>query len=147
MILFEATALKVAASSGEVDYDGLNKRVTRLEQLPHNLQADNRSLYVVDKTDPKSIWRGVKMSIDSKGEALLSGVWSEVQVSFDAQGNYVIKCSEGAYQLIENQYKRRLQAEIAVFCDSKLVVERIETVSQSDIDKQLSGLGKDVKFE
>ena len=147
LMLFEATALKVASSSGEVDYDGLDKRLTRLEQLPQNLSVDNRSLFVVDKTDPKSIWRGVKLSIDAKNEPLLSGVWSDVKVSFNKDGNYVVTCSEGSYWLIENKFKKRLQAEIAVFCDSKLIVELAENLSQSEVDKKLSGLGKEVKFD
>ena len=147
LMLFEATALKVGSSSGEVDFDGLDRRLTRIEQLPQNMSAENRSLYVVDKTDPKSIWRGVKLSIDAKNEPLLSGVWSDVKVSFDAQGNYVIKCGDGSYWLIENKFKKRLQAEIAVFCDNKVIIEPEKQVSQSEIDKQLSGLGKDVKFD
>ena len=147
LMLFEATALRVASGSGEVDYDGLNTRLTRLEQLPQNISAESKGLYVVDKTDPKSIWRGVKMSIDAKNEPLLGGVWRDVKVEFDAQGNYVIKCGEGSYWLIENKYKKRLQAEIAVFCDSKLVVQQEDQVSDSEIEKQLSSLGTNVKFD
>ncbi len=147
LMLFEATALKVASGSGETDYDGLDKRLTRLEQLPQNLVAENRSLYVVDKTDPKSVWRGVKMALDARGEPLLTGVWSDVKVSFDSQRNFVLKCSDGSYWLIENKYKKILQAEVAQFCDGKLIVERDNPVSQSEIDKQLSELGKSVKFD
>lgn len=147
LMLFEATALKVASGSGEVDFDGLDRRLTRIEQLPQNISAESRNLYVVDKTDPKSIWRGVKTSIDSKGDALLGGVWRDVKVEFDAQRNFVIKCTEGSYWLIENKYKRRLVAEIAVFCDNKVVIVKEETVSQSEIDRQLNALGADVKFE
>ena len=147
LMLFEATALNVASASGEVDYEGLNTRLTRLEQLPQNISAENRGLYVVDKTDPKSIWRGVKMSIDTKNEPLLGGVWRDVKVEFDQQGNYVIKCGEGSYWLIENKYKKRLQAEIAVFCDRKIVVQLEEHVSDSEIEKQLNGLGTNVKFD
>ena len=147
LMLFEATVLKVASSSGEVDYEGLNTRLTRLEQLPQNISAENKGLYVVDKTDPKSIWRGVKMSIDAKNEPLLGGVWRDVKVEFDNQGNFVIKCGEGSYWLIENKYKKRLQAEIAVFCDNKVVVQLEEQVKDSEIEKQLNGLGNNVKFD
>ncbi|MCH5156741.1 MAG: DNA polymerase III subunit gamma/tau [Clostridiales bacterium] len=147
LMLFEATALKVASSSGEVDYEGLNTRLTRLEQLPQNISAESKGLYVVDKTDPKSIWRGVKMSIDAKNEPLLSGVWRDVKVEFDSQGNYVIKCGEGSYWLIENKYKRIIQAEVAVLCDNKVVIQLEEQVSDSDVEKQLNGLGKNVTFD
>lgn len=147
LMLFEATALKIASSTGEVDYDGLDRRLTRLEQLPQNISAESKGLYVVDKTDPKSIWRGVKTSIDSKNEPLLSGVWRDVKVEFDRERNFVIKCSEGSYWLIENKYKRRLLAEIAVFCDNKVVIQLEQQVSQNEIDKQLSSLGTNVTFE
>ncbi len=147
LMLFEATALRVASSSGEVDFDGLDKRVTRLEQLPQNIGADSRRMYVVDKTDPKSIWKGVKMALDMRNEPLLSGVWSDVRVSFDAQRNFVLRCSEGSYWLIENKYKKILQAEVGQFCDGKLIVELDDSPTDSEIDKQLSGLGKNVTFD
>ena len=148
LMLFEATALKVACSSGEVDADGLDKRLTRLEQMPQNLTQENRSLYVVDVTDPKSIWRAVKMALERRGDSLLTGVWGDVKVSFDSQRNYVLTCSEGAYWLIENKYKRLLEGEVSqVYKGGKLIIERDETPSQSEIDKQLNGLGKNVKFE
>ena len=146
LMLFEATALKIASSSGEVDYDGLERRLKRLEQQPQNLSADNKSLYVVDKTDATSIWRGVKMSIDSKGDPLLSGVWRDIKVEFDGLGNFVVRCSEGSHWLIENKYKKRLQAEIAVFCDGNLIVKLDKTATDSELDRQLNSLGADVKF-
>ena len=146
LMLFEATALKVACGSGEVDADGLDKRITRLENLSDS-PAKNGSLYVVDVTDPKSVWRGIKLSLDKRGEPLLTGVWSDVKVSYDAQRNYVLKCSEGSYWLIENKYKKLLQAELARFITGQLVVERDNVPSQSEIDRQLNGLGKNVKFD
>lgn len=147
LMYFEAIALKVAGSSGEVDYDGLNKRLTRLEQLPQNMNAETRQLFVVDKRDPKSVWRGVKLELDKRGEPLLCGVWSDVKVGFDEQRNFVLTCSEGSYWLIEKQYKRILQDEIGKFVDGGIVIKTDNTPSQSDIDKKLSGLGKDVKFD
>ncbi len=146
LMLFEATALSVASSSGDVDAEGLDRRLTRLEQQ-YSQTKETRSLYVVDKTDPKSVWRGVKMQIDEQNEPLLNGVWSDVKVSFDAQGNFVVRCSDGAYWLIENKFKKRLTACVAMFCDGKLIVEQDDGSSQTEIDKQLSALGKDVKFD
>ncbi|MCX4287252.1 MAG: hypothetical protein OSJ68_08230, partial [Clostridia bacterium] len=80
---FEAAALKIGSGTGEVDTDGLDKRLTRLEQLPQNISAENQSVYVVDKTNAKSVWRGVKLSLEGKNQPLLSGVWKDVDVSFD----------------------------------------------------------------
>ena len=147
LMLFEATALKIASSTGDVDYDGLDRRLRRLEQQPQNISPENKSLYVVDKTDAKSIWRGVTMSIDGKGDPLLSGVWRDVKVELDGLGNFVVHCSEGAYWLIENKYKKRLQAEIAVFIDGNLIVKLDKTVSDGELDRQLSNLGTDVKID
>ena len=147
LMLFEATALKIASSTGDVDYDGLERRLKRLELQPHNLSPENKSVYVVDKTDAKSIWRGVTLSIDGKGDPLLSGVWRDVKVELDGLGNFVVHCSEGAYWLIENKYKKRLQAEIAVFIDGNLIVKLDKTVSDSELDRQLNSLGTDVKID
>ena len=146
LMLFEATALKVASSTGEVDYDGLNRRLTRIEQLPNNISGDSQSLYVVDKTDPKSIWRGVKLSLTQTNDALLMGVWSDVKVEFDADRNFVIRCSEGSYWLIENKYKALLQSKVAALCDKKVIIVKEQPASQSELDRQLSALGTDVKF-
>ncbi len=145
LMLFEATALKVAASTGEVDCEGLDRRITRLEQLPHNLRSD--APIVVDKTDPRSIWRGVKVALDRLDDALLSGVWSDVKVSFDEARNFVVTCSDGAYLLVEQKYKKRLLAEIGAFCDNNVVIRCDETVSQGEVDKILNALGKNVKID
>lgn len=147
LMLFEATALKIACSSGEVDVDGLEKRLTRLEKLPQNISAENQSVYVVDKRNPKSIWRGVKLSLDSLNEPLLTGVWKDVSVSFDDKGNFVVVCSNGAYMLIDMQYKQALIREIAKFCDNNVVFVKSNTVSETELDKQLKGLADEVKFE
>lgn len=147
LMLFEATALKVACSSGETDYDGLDMRLKRLEQLPQNLVGENRTLFVVDKRDPRSVWRGVKLELDKLQEPLLSGVWGDVKVSFDERRNFVLTCSEGAYWLIEKQYKQILREQVSKFVDGELVVERDGAPTDSDIDKQLGELGKNVKFD
>lgn len=147
LMLFEATALKIACSSGEVDVDGIEKRLTRLEQLPQNISAENQSVYVVDKRNPKSIWRGVKLSLDVMNEPLLVGVWKDVSVSFDDKNNFVVLCSNGAYMLIEMQYKQVLTREIAKFCDNNVVFSKVNAVSETELDRQLKGLADEVKFE
>lgn len=147
LMLFEATALKIAGSSGEADVEGIEKRLTRLEQLPQNISAENQSVYVVDKRNPKSIWRGVKLSLDSLNEPLMVGVWKDVSVSFDDKGNFNVLCSNGAYMLIEMQYKDALTREIAKFCDNNVVFVKSNTVSDNELDKQLKGLATEVKFD
>ena len=147
LMLFEASALKIACSSGEVDVDGLDKRITRLEQLPQNISAENQSVYIVDKSNAKSVWRGVKLSLDAKNEPLLSGVWKDVSVSFDGERNFVVTCSNGAYLLIDMQYRAVLEKEIRKFCDNKVVFVKSDQLSEGEIDRQLKGLGDNVKFE
>lgn len=147
LMLFEASALKIACSSGEIDSDGLDRRLTRLEQLPQNISAENQSVYVVDKRNAKSVWRGVKLSLDAINEPLLSGVWKDVSVSFDNDGSFVVTCSNGAYLLIDMQYRTALEKEIAKFCDNKVVFKKQNNVSESDVERQLQGLGADVQFE
>lgn len=147
LMLFEATALKIACSTGEVDVDGIEKRLTRLEQLPQNISSENQSVYVVDKHNPKSIWRGVKLELDGMNEPLLVGVWKDVSVSFDNEGNFSVLCSNGAYMLIEMQYKQILTQEISKFCDNNVVFVKTNTVSDTELDKQLKGLANEVQFE
>lgn len=146
LMLFEAAALKIACSSGDVDLDGIEKRVTRLEQLPQNISSENQSVYVVDKSNAKSIWRGVKLSLDSLNDPLLSGVWKDVSVSFDTNGNFAVLCGQGAYMLIDMQYRQTLTAQIAKFCENNVVFNKIASVSESEIDRQLKGLATEVHF-
>lgn len=146
-MLFEVTALKIACSSGEVDADGLDKRVTRLEQLPNNISGESKGLYVVDKRNAQSVWKGVKISLEASGNSpLLLGVWKDVSVSFDSDGTFVVTCSKGSYLLIDMQYRKVLQDEIAKFCDSKVEFRQKETVSDGELDRQLRDLGENVTF-
>lgn len=146
-MLFEASVLKIACGSGDVDVDGLEKRVTRLEQLPQNVTAESQNLYVVDKTNAKSIWIGVKISLEGKNEPLLSGVWKDISVSFDANGTFVVTCSKGSYMLIDMQYRQILEKEIGKFCDRKVEFRQAETVSESELDAKLKSLGTNVTIK
>lgn len=147
LMMVEAAALKIACSSGEVDVDGLDKRITRLEQLPQNLSAESQSVFVVDKSNAKSIWKGVKLSLSGKNTPLLAGLWSEVRVNFDNDNNYIVTAPKGAYLLIEYEYKQTLLKEIAKFCDNNVTFVCEEKLSESDLDRQLQSLGNDVIFE
>lgn len=146
-MLFEAAALKIACSSGEVDYDGLNKRLTRLEKLPQNLSGENRELFVVDKTNAKSIWLGVKIALQSLNKPLLSGVWQDVSVEFGEGNAFNVLCTKGAYLLIDTQYKKDIEREISKFCDRQVAFKMVETKTESQLDTELQNLGTDVKFE
>lgn len=143
-ILFEAATLKIASSSGEVDAEGLDRRVTRLEQQPHNAKPSTR--YVVDKTNAQSIWLGVKYALEESDQPLLLGIWREVSVKI-SDDKFVVLCHKGAYLLIEAQYKPTLLAEIKPFCNKQVEFCLVDEQSDSEIDRQLKALGTNVKFE
>ena len=78
---------------------------------------------------------------------LLSGIWEESKVRFDDNGNLVVSSEEGAYMLLTMNYKTDVQRFVGKVCDKKVVFEQIERVNESDIDRQLEGLGNNVKFD
>ncbi len=143
-ISFEALALRIAASSGEVDVESLERRITRLEQQPQNSKPTSR--YVVDKTNAKSIWLGVKYALEERDLPLLLGVWRESDVKI-ADGKFVVSCSKGAMMLIESQYKQALLQEIKPFCDKPVEFCQTEETSDGEVEKQLKSLGDNVRFE
>ena len=74
-------------------------------------------------------------------------MWKDVSVSFDAENNFVVTCSNGAYLLVDMQYRAVLEKEIKKFCDNRVVFVKSDKLSEGEIDRQLQGLGEDVKFE
>ncbi len=144
-IMLEAMVLKIGSSTGEVDIEGLNRRVSRLEQQPNNLNAD--SLLVVDRTNAQSIWRGVKVELQKANMPLLLGVWQESRVRIDQQGSVVVSCEKGPYMLLEMNFKNDISKLVNKICGRKTVFELTETVSEADINEQLEKLGNNVKFE
>ncbi len=144
LILFEAAALKIGSSSGEVDVEGLDRRLTRLEQQPQNAKPSTR--YVVDKTNAKSIWLGVKYALEESDKPLLLGIWREVSTKLE-NGKYIVVCSKGAHMLIETEYKNVLLKELKPFCDKPVEFVVTDEQSDNDINKQLQSLGENVRFE
>lgn len=144
-ILLEAALLKIATSTGEVDAEGLDRRLTRLEQQPQNLNAS--SLLVVDRTSAQSIWRGVKVELEKSSMPLLLGVWQECRTRIDDQGSLVVSCEKGPYLLIDMNYKADITRMVKRLCDRKVVFELVERVSETDIDRQLEQMGNNVKFD
>lgn len=144
-IMLEAALLRIGSSTGEVDAEGLNRRLTRLEQQPQNLNAD--TLLVVDRTSVQSIWRGVKVELEKSNMPLLSGVWHECRLRIDEQGSLVVSCEKGPYLLIEMNFKNDIARLVKRICDRRVVFELLEHVSQADIDRQLEQMGNNVKFE
>ena len=144
-IMLEAALLRIANSSGEVDVEGLDRRLARLEQQPTNLNEN--SLLIVDRTNAQSIWRGVKVELAKANMPLLSGIWEEAKVRFDDNGNLVVSSEKGAYMLLTMNYKTDVQRFVGKVCDKKVVFEQIERVNETDIDRQLEGLGNNVKFD
>ena len=143
-MLLEASALKIGASAGEVDAEGLERRVTRLERESQNVKPTER--YVVDKTNAKSIWLGVKYALEEANKPLLLGVWKEADVSFE-NGAFTVRCSSGALMLLEMQYKDTLLAQIRPFCDKPVVIAEKAVKSDADLNKQLHALGDNVQIE
>lgn len=144
-ILLEAALLRIATSTGEVDVDGLDRRLARLEQQPNNLNAN--SLLIVDRNNPQSVWRGVKVELEKSNMPLLSGIWQEAKVKFDDQGNFVVMSEKGAHMLLTMNYKTDVQRFVGKVCDRKVVFECIERVNETDVNRQLENLGNNVKFD
>lgn len=144
VMLFEAAALRIGSSSGDVDVEGLDRRVTRLERQPHNAKPSAR--YVVDKTNAQSIWLGVKYALEESDKPLLLGIWRESSVKIDGD-RFIVTCPKGAYSLIETHYKRDLLTEIKPFSDKTVEFCAAEEESGSEIDKQLRQLGDNVRFD
>ena len=144
VMLLEAMCLRIASSTGEVDVEGLDRRITRLEQQPKALNSE--SMLVVDRTNRQSIWKAVKVAIEKTNQPLFSAVWSEVEVEIAGE-NFVVKCNKGQYNLIKLQYEKQLREILANIVNLNLVLREVETPSEVDIDKQLKSLGNDVRFE
>lgn len=143
-MLLEASALKIGSSTGDVDAEGLDRRVTRLELQSQNAKPAVR--YVVDKTNAKSIWLGVKYALEESNKPLLLGIWKEADVAFE-DGAFTVRSSRGTLMLLEMQYKETLLAEIKPFCDKPIVFAEKTAKTQNEVDKQLGALGENVRFE
>ena len=151
LMLFESALLKISSSSGEVDVEGLDRRLYRLEQQPQNMSTDTQKLFIVDKTNAQSIWRGVKIQLEEKNNPLLVGVWRDVTVSVNAN-EFVVSCTRGAHALItcnfgkgQINYKRELESAIAKFWDKTITFVLADDPSDSTVDDQLNALGN-VRF-
>ena len=151
LMLFESALLKISSSSGEVDVEGLDRRLYRLEQQPQNMSTDTQKLFIVDKTNAQSIWRGVKIQLEEKNNPLLVGVWRDVTVSVNAN-EFVVSCTRGAHALItcnfgkgQINYKRELETAIGKFWDKTITFVLADDPSDSTVDDQLNALGN-VRF-
>lgn len=144
VMLLEAMCLRIASSTGEVDVEGLDRRLTRLEQQPSALRSD--SMLVVDRTNRQSVWKGVKVAIERLKQPLFSAVWSEVEVEIEGD-DFVVKCNKGQYNLIKLQYEQTLREILAGLTQYNLVLREVSPQTEADLDKQLKNLGTDVRFE
>ena len=150
-MLFESALLKISSSSGEVDVEGLDRRLYRLEQQPQNMSTDTQKLFIVDKTNAQSIWRGVKIQLEEKNNPLLVGVWRDVTVSLNGN-EFVVSCTRGAHALLtcnfgkgQINYKRELESAITKFWDKTITFVLADDPSDSTVDDQLNALGN-VRF-
>ena len=78
---------------------------------------------------------------------LLSGIWQEAKVKFDESGNFVVMSEKGAHMLLTMNYKNDVQRFVGKVCDRKVVLECIERVNETDVNRQLENLGNNVKFD
>ena len=151
LMLFESALLKISSSSGEVDVEGRDRRLYRLEQQPQKMSTDTQKLFIVDKTSAQSIWRGVKIQLEEKNNPLLVGVWRDVTVAVNGN-EFVVSCTRGAYALLtcnfgkgQINYKRELETAIGKFWDKQITFVLAEDPTDSAIDDQLNALGN-VRF-
>jgi len=77
----------------------------------------------------------------------LLGLWKEVEVDFDAMGNYLVRCEKGAYMLIDIQYRAFLTAEIGRFTNKPVKFAMVENLTDSQVNKQLENLGSNVTIK
>ena len=143
LMLFESAALKIGNGSGEVDVDGIDRRLQYLEQ---QLPAANAQGFTVDKSNSQSVWAGVKNTLEQMNKPLLLGVWKDVSVRFE-DNKFVVKCSRGAYMLINSgEYKQILEKERKALID--MPVEFVTDEQPEDnSDVNLESLGNNVRIE
>jgi DNA polymerase-3 subunit gamma/tau len=143
LMLFEATLLRVAASTGEVDVEGLDRRITRLEQQPQNLTA--QSTVVVDRTSFQSVWNAVKVALERQNETVLVAIWKQIEAKLDGD-TFVVVCQKGYYDLITSEYMVTLQDVLRRLGNLKLQVALKEVKKDTTVDQQLNALGSNVQF-
>ena len=142
LMLFEATLLRIGASSGEVDVEGLERRIARLEQQPKNLPAD--TTLVVDRTSFQSVWSGVKVALERQNQKVLVEIWKQIEAKLEGD-TFVATCQKGYYDLIQSEYFNLLQDMLQKMVGLKFKLVLKEIV-KDNVDKQLNSLGSNVQF-
>lgn len=134
-MLLEAVLLRVSASSGLVDYSGLDKRVARLEGTTVAVAS---APITVDKENALSVWRAVSAELRKLGVPLLVTVWQDVSCTLEGN-NLVVNTDKGGYLLIDKQYRSQLSEVISrVSGKSMTLVEKTDKATNSqDQLKQL----------
>ena len=141
-MLFESALLKISSSSGEVDVEGLERRIARLEQQPQHLSA--QTTVVVDRTSFQSVWNAVKVALERQGETVLVAIWKQIEAKLEGD-TFVVVCQKGYYDLITSDYTTTLQDILKRLGDLKLKVV-LKQNQKDNVDQQLSGLGSNVQF-
>ena len=142
LMLFEATLLRVGASSGEVDVEGLERRIARLEQQPKNVTAD--TVMVVDRTSFQSVWSAVKSELERKNQKVLVEIWKQIEAKIE-DGAFVVTCQKGYYNLIQSEYLTLLQDMLQQLVGLKLKLV-LKEIKKDNVDQQLNSLGSNVQF-
>ncbi len=134
-MLLEAVLLRISASTGKVDYVGLDKRVARLEGGA--VQTASQPL-TVDKNNALSIWRAVSAELRKLNAPLIVTVWQDCMCTLESN-NLVVTADKGGYLLIDKQYRTQLADIVSRVSGKNLtLVERVENnTSTQDLLKQL----------
>jgi DNA polymerase-3 subunit gamma/tau len=135
-LLFEAVLLRLISASGEVDVDGLDKRIAALEK------ASARANIIIDKTSYKSVWLGLKQHIADMNKPLLLGLWQEVEGKL-VDNAVVLSCTKAQYNLLKAEYAGIL-SELCKRILNMAFSYQIAETQTSSVDEQLSNLDSDV---
>ncbi|MEG1706791.1 MAG: hypothetical protein RR291_04780, partial [Clostridia bacterium] len=150
--LFEAQLLKLATSSGEVDMESIEHRLTALEKRTAMsiLSRVAPQEQKIDVSDAVSMWNAVLRYVREFGRSplLLTACeeCGDIKVS-DTQ--LTVNCEEGVYNILSSSdQNNKLSGIVRQIVDRELVVERQETHSiDSDIKRlnKVVGMKVDIK--
>lgn len=147
-ILFEATAIKVAGCSGEIDIDSIDRRLRQLEKrqpvgvaaavasnvgarsftATDNLKKAEFSMPaegVKDYNAARRVWASVLREVHSLDEPIFSAVCAEVSDCYVLNGEFVLELTQGQYNmLVQKQNTEKLQKLISDCAPLKLALKQ-----------------------
>lgn len=150
-ILFEATAIKVANSNGEVDAESLDRRIRQLEKrsaaAPAKAASDGQSYVprnegkteqprtepalpaagVKDYNAARRVWASVLKEVHTLDEPIFSTVCTEVSDCYILNGELVLELTAGQLNLLgQRQNTEKLQKLLSDCAPLRLVLKKRE---------------------